>query len=339
MKIVDVISILGKPAYECDSYLTYGYKEIVRIDEKKEVTGWENFEENKELAKFFDSPEDSKKIQPPIKKEVQQAAPVKMASEKNFCPKCGIKLSGEEAYCSKCGLKLDNSQVLGAQTQVSKSDTGDDMLKFLNDKIFYLGNVSGMDFQTEYAKVCSEIKYRIEKHVDSEKYIPGDFAASALIIGIVYELIMPHAHRVFLGQFSEFLGQDPLGAGMIMGMGGNQQFVNYMGSLMIQVSNQFTSKQSFFKLYSRARVLNEFTKLREVKEKKGGKTVSRSIVFEFNYNLKEFKSVYVFVIGSGNKGGTPFNDGNYFIYPDNCIQLNNVSVYGTGIGFMAIGLK
>jgi hypothetical protein len=112
-----------------------------------------------------------------------------------------------------------------------------------------------------------------------------------------------------------------------------------MGSLMIQVSNHFTNKQNFFKPYSKARVLNEFAKLKEVKEKKGGKTVSRSILFEFNYNLKEFKNVYVFIVWSGNKSEASFNDGVFDIYPNNSIQLNNVSVCGTGIRFMAIGLK
>jgi len=279
----------------------------------------------------------AKKDSPAYKKYEAKITPKNKsnASENSFCSKCGSKIEGENKFCGKCGKEIGSSGGVSVSNQMN----GDDLIKFLNDKFLYLGNVSHMDFQTEYAKVCLDLKAKLEAGIDADKYVNNDMISPFAIGTIVFDILLPQSHNVAIGQFSDFLGRDPLGAGIVQGLGGQQQFVNYMISLSSQVFQVFQYKQSFFKSFKKGKFLNPMVSLSEIKDKDKGKTKSRSIRFNFNGSIREFSKFYLFVIGSPNKGGSAYNDGIFDPPTSNYIDIPNVSVYGTGLAYLAIGLK
>lgn len=219
--------------------------------------------------------------------------------------------------------------------QSSAIDESEELFSYLSDKYYYLLNIAVANFQTEYTKVCLELKNKIVDKLDSQKNTDGNLAGPLGVALIIFDILIPHTFQANLGNYTPFCGN-----AFDQGLRGPQANATYMVGVMNSIFESFKNKHGFFKNYKTARILNQWTTLQEIKEKEKDRTKSRSIRFLFNTDIKDFEKIYVFVVGVPNKGnGTAFNEGIYSVTSNTYVDLANVNVYGTGLAFFAVALK
>ena len=253
-----------------------------------------------------------------------------------YCSNCGVVLDEKAKFCPECGNSQNNS-VTKVEIQ-EKGYTGESALKYLKEQSIYIPSLPLATFATEYAKFKVEADKIIEQSkTENKDELKADFMVPIFIIdlletaainvnSILAESDTYTDYNIFTKRLEQY-PNDKIGK------------IRSVWSSYKAGYDKLTSLDDVFKPYSKCVILNNYQKVKEVKEKEKNekgrmRTKCRHALFTYTTDIKIFDAIFVVI------------DSHRFLitkddFRDFSITVKNISdynIYGCGSSQISIGL-